>query len=94
MSLHSFLLGNRSPHVWKWGSLEHLFTLFTSTGILPKPRGRAQRDVVVGERTMQYKEPLEGSKCPWRGKKRKKSVVDERWGRVSEGELGGNPAGF
>lgn len=71
-----------------------MFTLFTSTGILPKPRGRAQRDAVVGERTLQNEEPLEGSKCPWRGKKRKRSVVDERWGRVSEGGLEGNAAGF
>lgn len=57
-------------------------------------------NAVEGERKLKDQEPLEGSKNPWRGKKKGKKkegcsgVVDERWNRVLKGELKGNVPGF
>ena len=72
---YCFLLGPRYAWVKNVRVWSVLFALFIWTVRQPKPRGERtrvgrERSAAVGWRALQYGEPLEGSKCPWRRKRK------------------------
>lgn len=73
-SLPSFLLSHRYPWVRRCVRLECFICAVQQNRRLPEQKRRGDKggNATERERTLKYKEPLEGSKYPWRGKKRKK----------------------